>query len=310
MNITFRQLRLFLALADTGSVSAAARRMHVTQPTASDQLKEITNSVGLPLYEVISKKVYLTDLGKELAQTARRMVGEWENFTQYRDATRGLASGRLRVAAVSTAKYFIPRLIGEFCKRHPAIDVSLEILNRDGVVNRLRENLDELYIMSMPPTDIELDDSVLMENPLVLIAAIDHSLAKVRSLSINDLRGERFILRERGSGTRMACDHHFTTSTFQPQIRLELGSNEAIKESVAAGLGIGVISLHALSSNPGQSGLVTLNVQGFPIASRWHVVHPASRVLSPIAAAFKSEMTSWVPALNKKLKLSAPQQRL
>lgn len=292
MNITFRQLRLFLALADTGSVSAAARQLHITQPSASDQLKEITNTVGLPLYQVISKKVYLTDLGKELALTARRIHDEWGNFTQLRDATRGLNHGRLKVAAVSTAKYFIPGIVGEFCKKHPAIDVSLEILNRDGVVSRLRENRDEIYIMSIPPADLELQDDIFMDNPLVVIAPKNHALSKSKKLSLSDLSSERFILRELGSGTRMASDRHFAAARFKPQIRLELGSNEAIKESVAAGLGIGIVSIHALKDAGPKSQIAILDVKGYPIASRWHVVYPKNRVLSPIASAFRMTLLS------------------
>jgi len=292
MNITFRQLRLFLALADTGSVSAAARQLHITQPSASDQLKEITNTVGLPLYQVISKKVYLTDLGKELALTARRIHDEWGNFTQLRDATRGLNHGRLKVAAVSTAKYFIPGIVGEFCKKHPAIDVSLEILNRDGVVSRLRENRDEIYIMSIPPTDLELQDDIFMDNPLVVIAPKNHALSKSKKLSLSDLSSERFILRELGSGTRMASDRHFAAARFKPQIRLELGSNEAIKESVAAGLGIGIVSIHALKDAGPKSQIAILDVKGYPIASRWHVVYPKNRALSPIASAFRMTLLS------------------
>ncbi|MFM2210556.1 MAG: HTH-type transcriptional activator CmpR, partial [Pseudomonadota bacterium] len=154
MNVTFRQLRLFLALADTGSVSAAARVMHVTQPTASMQLKEVTGAVGLPLYEVVGRRLHLTDAGRALASTARDMLQSWEAFEQEIDAVKGLSRGKLRIAVVSTAKYFMPRLIGSFCRKHPAIDVSLEILNRDGVVQRLRDNTDDLYIMSMPPPDM------------------------------------------------------------------------------------------------------------------------------------------------------------
>jgi DNA-binding transcriptional LysR family regulator len=289
MNITFRQLRLFLALADTGSVSAAAKRMHVTQSTASDQLREITLSAGLPLYEVISKKVYLTDLGKELAQTARRIGQEWDGFVQLRDATQGLTQGRLRISAVSTAKYFVPRLVGEFCKRHPAIDVSLEILNRDGIVTRLRDNRDELYIMSMPPDDIELTDCVFMDNPLVVIAPKSHPLANRKKLPLGLLQADRFILREPGSGTRIATDRHFSQNHFLPQIRLELGSNEAIREAVAGGLGVGVISKHALRSSQSDGEVTVLNVRGFPIASRWHMVYPANRRLSPVAQAFYTE---------------------
>ena len=290
MYITFRQMQLFLALAESGSVSAAARRLNITQPTASAQLKEISISVGLPVYEVVSKRVILTDLGRELANAARRISNEWDRFTQIRDATRGLHHGRLRIAAVSTAKYFIPRMVGNFCKRHPSIDVSLEILNRDGVLRRLRENLDEIYIMSMPPADMELEDQVFMDNPLFIIAAKNSPYAGMARLSISDLRGERFILREPGSGTRIATDRHFDQVRFRPQVRLELGSNEAIKEAVAGGLGIGVVSTHAIEKGSTRSGIVKLDVRGLPIASSWHVVYPAHRVLSPIAEAFKLEL--------------------
>lgn len=288
MNITFRQMKLWLALADHGSVSAAARASHVTQPTASAQLKEITRSVGLPLYEVVSRKVYLTDAGRELAQTARRILHEWENFEQYRHASLGLSQGRLRIAAVSTAEYFIPRLVGQFCQLHPGVDVSLEILNRRGVVDRLRENLDELYVMSMPPEDQALADHVFMANPLVIIAPRNHTLAGTPSLRLNHLKAQRFILRELGSGTRMATTDHFRKHRFHPQIRLELGSNQAIKEAVAGGLGLGVVSQHSLSAVKDSEDLVTLNVPEFPILSRWHLVHPESKTLSPIATAFKT----------------------
>jgi DNA-binding transcriptional LysR family regulator len=290
MHVTFRQLRLFLAVADTGSVSRAAAAMHVTQPTASAQLKEVAQAVGLPLYEVISRRVHLTDAGRMLAQTARAMIMEWEAFEQQVDQVKGLSRGRLRIAAVSTAKYFIPRLVGSFCKAHPAIDVSLEVLNRDGVVARLKDNLDEIYIMSMPPDFIELEDRIFMENPLVLIAARGALPKSSAPLALAALKGQRFILREPGSGTRMATDHFFRRHRFTPDVRLELGSNEAIKEAVAGGLGLGVISLHALQGAGAKRDVRVLEVEGFPISSRWHLVYPKARQLSPIAMAFREHL--------------------
>jgi DNA-binding transcriptional LysR family regulator len=290
MNVTFRQLRLFLALAESGSVSAAARAMHVTQPTASMQLKEITQSVGLPLYEVIGKKIHLTEVGRELASTARAMTLSWEAFEQNVDAIQGLSRGKLRIAVVSTAKYFMPHLIGSFCKKHPSIEVSLEILNRDGVVQRLRERRDDLYIMSMPPPDWDLEDEVLMPNPIVVIAPTGHHLVKGRSVSLKELAPCRFILREPGSGTRMAADQHFKRQKFRPDVRLELGSNEAVKESVAGGLGIGVISGHALHGKSTENGVRVIDVAGFPLPSAWHVVHHAGQKLSPVASAFKRHL--------------------
>lgn len=290
MNFTFRQLRLFLALVETGSVSAAAKKMHVTQPTASMQLKEISASVGLPLYEVVGKKVFLTEVGNSLAATAREITQSLASFEQLVSATQGIAKGQLRVAVVSTAKYFMPRLIGSFCKRHPLIDVSLEILNRDGVLGRLRQNTDDLYIMSMPPDDLHLTDEVLMPNPIVVIAASADPLTKQKNISFNDLSRHRFIMRESGSGTRMAADQYFRKKKFRPDIRLELGSNEAVKESVAGGLGVGVISQYALHGHQREHGVRVIDVDGFPLKSSWHLVHLAAKNLSPIALAFKEHI--------------------
>lgn len=290
MQPSFRQLRLFLALADTGSVSAAARAMHVTQPTASMQLRELGAAIGMPLYEIVSRRVRLTPLGQELAQTVRRMQSEWENFRQVADATRGLERGRLAISVVSTAKYFIPRWLGSFCAEHPGIDVALQVLNRDGVVQRLRANLDDLYVMSQPPPDIELADRVFLPNPLVVIAPAGHPLCAVRRLDWQRLARETFILREQGSGTRMACEAFFRESGIAPQVRLELGSNEAIKQAVAGGLGLAVVSAHALGSHLGEDGLAVLPVRGFPIHSQWHLVHPLARRLSPIAGVFREHV--------------------
>ena len=290
MNITFRQLKLFLALADTGSVSAAARRMHITQPTASMQLKEVTQAVGMPLYEVVAKKVHLSDMGRELARTAREMVQTWDAFEQAVDASRGLTRGKLRVAVVSTAKYFMPRLIGAFCRKHPELDVSLEILNRDGVVQRLQQNLDDLYIMSQPPAGVDLVDEVFLDNPLVLIAASGDALAACVQVPIQTLGQRRFILREKGSGTRMGSDLFFKAQKFRPDVRMELGSNEAIREAVAAGLGLGVISRHALRGLGQASGVVEVNVPGMPVLTHWHIVHPSGKKLSPVAQAFKAHL--------------------
>ena len=304
MNLTFRQLRLFLALADTGSVSAAARALHVTQPTASMQLKEITQSIGMPVSEVVGKRVFLTEAGRELAETARAIAGEWEALRQKFDAMRGLTRGRLRVALVNTAQYFMPRLLGGFCQQHPEIDISLQVLNRDGVVARLRDNLDDLYIMSMPPADIELDDDVFMPNPLLLVAAATHPLAKKRQLSLEKLATDRFILRESGSGTRMATEQLFDAHSFRPGLRMELGSNEAIRQAVAAGLGVAVLSSHALDIGQAKEEVVALDVQGFPLHSQWHVVSPRGKRLSPIASVFRDHLLrgsrhnalSWVPS--------------
>ena len=286
MNITFRQMRLFLALADTLSVTKASQKMHITQPTASMQLKEMTENIGLPLFEVISKKIHLTALGKELAKTARNMTGQWEAFEQHAAQMKGLTKGNLRVAVVSTAKYFIPKLLGSFCSKYPEVDISLEILNRDGVIKRVEENSDDLYVMSRPPLHIDLEDQILMPNPLCMIAYKDHPLATKKNLRLQDLKHERFILRELGSGTRMSSDIHFKQKKFTPSLLLELGSNEAIKNAVASHLGVAVISIHALDELDYDKEISVLKLQDFPINSQWHLVYLRGKQLSPIAKAF------------------------
>lgn len=290
MHVTFRQLRTFLALADTGSVSAAARATHVTQPTASAQLRELAQAVGLPLYDIVSRKVRLTEAGEALARTARAIGHEWAAFEQHVDGLKGLERGRLRVAVVSTAKYFVPRLLGDFCAAHPGIDITLQVLNRDGVVARLRDNLDDLYVMSTPPQDLELEDRVFLPNPLVVIAPADSTLRRRRRLALPALAGQRILLREPGSGTRMAVDAHFARQRFRPERTLELGSNEAIREAVAGGLGVAVLSRHALTPLQDPRGVVELDVEGFPLPSQWHVVHRAGRRLSPIAEVFRAHL--------------------
>jgi LysR family transcriptional regulator, low CO2-responsive transcriptional regulator len=290
MNATFRQLRLFLAFSEHLSVTAAARACHVTQPTASMQLRELAEGVGMPLYEQVGKRLYLTPAGEALARTARAMMDEWTAFEQHMDGIKGMTRGRLRLSVVSTAKYFVPRLLGSFCAALPDIDVALEVLNRDGVVRRLRDNLDDLYIMSMPPEDLDLERHAFLSNPLEIVAKAGHPLAGRRHLPLAELAPMRFILRERGSGTRLAGDRHFTSLGFRPDIRMELGGNEAVKQAVAAGLGLGVVSRHALAGQPGEEGLAVLDVEGFPVQSNWWTLYRKGKKLTPVAAAFLAHL--------------------
>jgi DNA-binding transcriptional LysR family regulator len=207
-------------------------------------------------------------------------------------AIKGLTRGRLRVAVVSTAKYFVPRLLGTFCAVYPEIEIALVVLNRDGVIGRLRENQDDLYIMSKPPETFDLANDELMPNPLVLISSATHRLAERDEISLVELQQERFILREPGSGTRLAVDAHFAAQRFRPVVRLELGNNEAIREAVAGGLGLAVLSGHALEGRAANTGVKVLPVVGFPIPSKWHLVYLRSRELSPIAAVFREHLLS------------------
>jgi DNA-binding transcriptional LysR family regulator len=256
------------------------------------QLRELADSAGLRLYEQVGRRLYLTEAGQAMAASARAMVAEWEALEQRIAAIKGLNHGRLHVAVASTAKYFIPRMLGRFCAAHPQIDIALQVLNRDGVVQRMRGNQDDLYILSMPPGDLPHERHPLMRNPLVVIAALSHPLAAAARVRHARLQDEAFILRERGSGTRMAGDAHFQSLGLRPRVRLELGSNEAIKQSVAAAMGLGLVSRHALAQDPATEGLAVLPVDRFPVPSSWSVLWLRGRRLSPVAAAFLGHLDS------------------
>ena len=300
MNITFKQMRLFLALADTLSVTKASQKMGITQPTASMQLKEITESIGLPLFEVINKKVHLTEMGEKLALTSRAMLSEWQSFEQSIEELRGYHGGSLKVAVVSTAKYFIPKLLGSFYALYPHIDIALEVLNRDGVIKRLHDNKDDLYIMTKPPSEIDIQEEMFMSNPLVIIAHKSHPLSEKNNISLDALKDERFILRENGSGTRLFTEQHFKKKKFKPKVLLELGNNEAIKKCVESRLGLAVISRHAIEDYNLQKNLSILQVKDFPIASNWFIVNLKGKRFSPIALAFHNHLINEA----KKLSLS------
>ncbi|MCX9155807.1 LysR family transcriptional regulator [Niveibacterium sp. 24ML] len=298
IHATLRQLRLFLAVAETGSISAAAISQHVTQPTVSMQLKQLSDHVGLPLYEVMGRRLHLTDAGQRLAETCRDLFERWDGFEMEVDALRGLTRGRLRLAVVSTAKYFIPRLLGPFSDRYPGVEVSLEVANRDRIVGRLEQNLDDLVIMTTPPEHLDLQTEALLDNPLVLIAPLGHPLASApQPVELDALRAERFILREPGSGTRISCERAFVAREFVPSVRMALGSNEAIKQAVAGGYGVAVVSRHALDRDPAHDGLVLLPVEGFPIMSRWFLVSRREKRLSPVAEAFQMFLRESVAAM-------------
>jgi DNA-binding transcriptional LysR family regulator len=297
MNASFRQLKLFRALVETGSVTAAARLMHVTQPTASMQLKELSNAIGLPLFEFVGKKMHLTEAGEKLAFTSQLISQEWESFEQTVSAIKGLKSGSLKISIVSTAKYFIPRLLGSFCADYPNIDIALEVNNRDAVLARLEGNMDDMAIMTQPPSHLDIEDEIFLDNPLVCIAPKNHILNN-KEIDLKDLVNDFFIMREMGSGTRMSCDLFFQQHQVLPKIRLSLGSNEAIKQAVGSGLGLSMVSVHSLTEHDLKEMLCILKVRDLPIRSQWHIVTLKGRKLSPIARVFHDHLLSKAKEIN------------
>ncbi len=286
MKVTFRQLEVFECVARHLSFTRAAEELALSQPTVSAQMRQLTEEVGLPLFEQLGKTIHLTAAGRELLVASRQVFHDWSRFEMTVADLRGLKSGCLTLACATTAKYFTPDLLGPFCAAYPEVDVGLTIINHDGLVERLRRNADDLTIMTLPPAEMELDTTPLRTNPLVVVAPAGHPLAQRRNIPLASLKAERFIARETGSGTRAVLAQFFETAGFVPDVRMELGSNEAIKHVVAAGLGISVLSRHALDVEPALDRLTVLDVQGFPLVDQWYVVYPRGKRLSPVAQAF------------------------
>ena len=275
LRISAQQLRCFEATARLLSVTRAAQELHVTQPTVSVQLRELAQAIGEPLLELHGRRLRLTQAGEALQQTVTELRECWQRFDTRLGEMRGLTRGRLRIAAVTTAEYFVPDLLGPFAAAHPGVDIELTVENRDRVVERLARGADDLAVMMLPPADLPLHSEPFVDNPLVVIAAADHPLAG-RRLRLDALAQERWLMREPGSGTRTVAENHFAAAGFAPRVAMSLGSNEAIKHAVAAGLGIAVLSQLAvrneLAGRPGAVRLTVLRVAGFPIRRHWSVV--------------------------------------
>jgi DNA-binding transcriptional LysR family regulator len=307
MKVTFHQLEVFECVARRLSFTRAAEELSLSQPTVSAQIRQLSDEIGLALFEQIGKTISLTDAGRELLAASRGVFDTWSRFEMTIADMRGLKRGLLRVACVTTAKYFVPALLGPFCENYPEVEIRLEIANREALVERLRANQDDLYIMMLPPDDLDVEQTPFRENPLVIVAPAGHALAGRSSISLKRLRGERFILREPGSGTRIRTERFFTEAGFVPIVRMELSSNEAIKHSVAAGLGISVLSRHALDVDPKLDGLTILDVEGFPLADDWYFVHLRGKRMSVVARAFFDHVVAEASRL-KRVPPSMPAQ--
>lgn len=287
--ITFRQIETFTAVAHHRSFSKAAEALHLTQPAVSLQIRQIVDTLGLPLFEQEGREAILTAAGEEMLRTARALDDVWGRFEAAIDDLKGLKRGRLRVALVTTAKYFLPRMLGDFCRRYPEINIELAIADRERIVARMRGNQDDLYVMLYPPEDLEVSSFPFLDNEQVVIASAGH-WAAARQIELGELESERFILREAGSGSRRTIDEHLAQLGIRLEVKLTVSSNEAIRDLVASGMGLAVLSRHALPADPATEGLCILDVQGFPLRRPWRVAHLRSKILSLPARAFLDEL--------------------
>ena len=285
--LTLHQLRIFQAVAAHNSFARAAEALHLSPPTLSLQVKQLANTVGQPLFEQLGKKIFLTSAGQTLADAAMDISKRVDLLAEDLSALQGVERGRLKLAILTTVKYTVPKLLGGFCAAHPGIEVSMVVGNRENLLQRLARNDDDLYIMGQPPEHMELICEDFADNPLVLVAPPNHPLAAQTAIAPDALNGAPFIMREPGSGTRLTTERFFTEAGVEVVNRLEVGSNEAIKQTVAGGLGLAVLSATTVVSELTLGELVKLDVQGFPLMRHWHLVYARGKRLSPAALAFK-----------------------
>jgi LysR family transcriptional regulator, low CO2-responsive transcriptional regulator len=284
---TLHQLKVFETVARLTSVTRAAEELSLTQPTVSMQIKQLTQNIGVPLFEQIGKKLYLTESGQELLLTCREIFDRLARFEMKIADFQGMKQGKLKLSTITTTKYFIPRALAPFCKLYPGVEIALEITNHERILERLNENLDDLYIISKIPERLDVSLHPFLENPLVVIAHQTHPLAQEKNIPISRLNDEAFIMRERGSGTRAAVEQLFAKHDVAVKVRLELGGNEAIKQAISVGFGLSVLSQHTFTPEAAKSsGLTILDVEHFPIERHWYIVHPADKQLSIVASTF------------------------
>jgi DNA-binding transcriptional LysR family regulator len=286
-NATFRQLRVFAEVAKHLSFARAAEAMHLTPPAITMQIKELEGHVGLPLFERSGRKVALTTAGEYMLVYARKMLATLKDAEDAAARLQQVEAGTLTIGMVSTAKYFLPRLLSQFQREHTGVDIRLAVGNREQLVNMLHANEVDIAIMGRPPKELATRAEPFAAHPHVFVAPTDHPLLRVGHPTVESLRQYGFILRERGSGTRAAMEKFLAERHLEPHIHMEMSSNETIKQAVMAGMGISFLSLHTIGLELEHKLIAVLDVEGTPIVRAWNVVHTLSKLLSPAAEAFR-----------------------
>ncbi len=285
-HVSLRQLQIFEAVVRLGGYTLAARSLHLTQPTVSMQIKKLSETIGHPLLEKVSSHLHTTAIGNEVYVSAQSILGTLTSLSDSTASIEGVIKGPLRIAVITTAKYFMPHLLGAFITQHPEVKPILAVTNRSRVLERLKSNEDELLIMGQVPVELAVEAYPFIDNELVVVASTRHPLTQSSSISLQQLSEERFLVREVGSGTRLAVDRTFAEQNLEIRPYMELGSSEAIKQAVMAGLGISVLSRHNLRLELAGDHIAVLDVKGFPLFYRWYAVHLKGRNLSLVTRTF------------------------
>ena len=268
------------------SYTRGDEELYLTQPAVSMQIKQLEENVGLPLFEQIGKRLFLTDAGEEMLACSRAISRQLKETEEVIEDMKGVRQGRLQVAVASTAGYFASRLLSAFAREHEGITISLDITNRENLLRQVMDHETDLALMGQPPADLDLEADAFLDHPPVGVCAPDHPLADKKRIPLKRLQDEVFVVRERGSGTRSAMERFFREREIDIQTGMEMSSNEAIKQSVMAGMGLGLVSAHTLELELEAGRLVVLNVAGFPIMRHWYLVHRKGKRLSPVARVF------------------------
>lgn len=283
---TLPQLRLFEASARLNSFTRAAQELHLSQPAASVQIKKLSETLGVPLFEQVGKRIFLTEAGQRVYDSCHEIFRVLESLDERLAGLRTLDAGRLQLAVSTTGMCFVPRLLGAFVAQHPQVETAVQAHNRSTLVDRLARNDDDLYLFADRP---DMDDVIVQEllpNPLVVLARDDHPLAGEKNIPFERLAQEPFLVREEGSGARRIMMRLFRDHGLSPKLRMELGTNEAIKEGILAGLGVTIMSRYTFGLDPESARYRCLDVQGFPIDNHWYFAWPAGKQLSSVARAF------------------------
>ena len=285
-HVTLRQLQIFEAVIRLGGYTRAADELHLTQPTVSMQVKKLSDTIGYPLLEKVGTHLHTTSFGQEVYLSAQKVLGSMVELGETAAELEGVVKGPLKIAAITTSKYFMPHLLGVFIHQYPDVLPALKVTNRSRVLERLQANEDDILIMGQVPEGLEVEAYPFIDNELVVVANIGHPLTKCKNISLEQLLNERFLVREPGSGTRLAIERLFSEQNLAIKPYMELGSSEAIKQAVMAGLGISVLSRHNLRLELAHNYISVLDVKGFPLFYRWYAVHLKGKRLSLASRTF------------------------
>lgn len=287
--ITLRQLQVFRAVCSNRSYSRAAEDMALSQPAVSLQMRQLEELIGQPLFEYMGRQLYLTDAAEALSQASKDIFDRLEMLDMQLSDLQGCLQGQLTLAVESSAKYFVPHLFAAFQKTHQEVGLQLVVANRRQIIRRLTDNRDDLVIMSLLPSELELDFWPFMENPVVAVAPPEHPLCqagKYAPLTLKDLTPYPLLVREPGSGTRQATDEYLRQKRAHFQQILEINSLDALREGVIAGLGLALLPRHAVTLELAHGLLQELPVTELPLYRSWCILHPRGKRLSPVAQAF------------------------